>query len=356
MTSRRGVLLPENVNKVKRLSRGKFVGYYYYYRPNGARIKADPTDRAAFLKAYEAAKGKAAEANERSFGALVTAYLKSPEFDRNSDGERAHQRKTLDMLRERFDWVEVGDLSNPQAQRELIQDFYEWRDSMRKTPRQADARVAVLKRLLNWGKARGHLSVNIATGIERLVPSGHSRKEKVWTPAQEARFLSHAPLDVAQVYLGALYTVQRRSDVAKAEWEHIADGWLRVEQDKTGAIVYLPLDAFPPLAELVAALPFREGKMFRTRLGNDWTGSNINLRFRNTMRAAGMADLDLTFHDLRGTALSRLALAGCTEAERAALSGHSLGSKLGDYTAADRRLAEAAYRKWWAFLQSEAAK
>ena len=32
----------------------------------------------------------------------------------------------------------------------------------------------------------------------------------------------------------------------------------------------------------------------------------------------------MTFHDLRGTAVTRLALAGCTEAEIATITGHSL--------------------------------
>ena len=32
----------------------------------------------------------------------------------------------------------------------------------------------------------------------------------------------------------------------------------------------------------------------------------------------------VTFHDLRGTAVTRLALAGCTEAEIATITGHSL--------------------------------
>jgi hypothetical protein len=32
----------------------------------------------------------------------------------------------------------------------------------------------------------------------------------------------------------------------------------------------------------------------------------------------------VTFHDLRGTAVTRLAIVGCTEAEIAYLTGHSL--------------------------------
>ena len=34
----------------------------------------------------------------------------------------------------------------------------------------------------------------------------------------------------------------------------------------------------------------------------------------------------MTFHDLRGTAVTRLALAECTEAEIATITGHSLRS------------------------------
>lgn len=346
-------MLPENVNTVKRYSRGRHVGFYYYYRPNGARIDADPADRTAFLKAYEKAKAKAAPSNERSFGALVTAYLASPEYETLTPTSRSHYRTALDELRQRFDWVEVGDLSDPQAQRDLIGDFYEWRDSMRTTPRQADARVNVLKRLLSWGKRRGHLSVNIASGIERLVPAGHSRRERIWTPEQEARFLAHADQDIADLFLGALYTVQRLSDVAALDRSKAVDGWLRIGQGKTGAVVNLPLFAFPPLKKLVERLP-AEGPMFRPQRAARWTRSNVNLRFRDTMRKAGLADADLTFHDLRGTALTRLAEAGCTEAERASLSGHSLGSKLGDYTARSRELALSAYRKWWAAIRKNA--
>jgi integrase len=57
----------------------------------------------------------------------------------------------------------------------------------------------------------------------------------------------------------------------------------------------------------------------------------------------------LTFHDLRGTAVTRLAIAGATEAEIAAVTGHSLRDvhRILDrhYLARDPRLAESAIRK-----------
>ena len=57
----------------------------------------------------------------------------------------------------------------------------------------------------------------------------------------------------------------------------------------------------------------------------------------------------VTFHDLRGTAVTRLALAGCTEAEIATITGHSLRSVRAiidtHYLSRDPALAESAIRK-----------
>lgn len=57
----------------------------------------------------------------------------------------------------------------------------------------------------------------------------------------------------------------------------------------------------------------------------------------------------MTFHDLRGTAVTRLALAECTEAEIAAITGHSLkdvGAILdAHYLKRDPKLAESAIKK-----------
>ena len=62
-----------------------------------------------------------------------------------------------------------------------------------------------------------------------------------------------------------------------------------------------------------------------------WAGDRLNAGLLNrggraswriAQAAAGV--VGVTFNDLRGTAVTRLALVGCTEAEIAAISGHSL--------------------------------
>jgi hypothetical protein len=57
----------------------------------------------------------------------------------------------------------------------------------------------------------------------------------------------------------------------------------------------------------------------------------------------------VTFHDLRGTAVTRLALAGCTELEIADITGHSVGGVKAildrRYLCRDGSLADNAIRK-----------
>ncbi len=62
-------------------------------------------------------------------------------------------------------------------------------------------------------------------------------------------------------------------------------------------------------------------------------------------KACKRADvIGVTFHDIRGTAVTRLALAGATEAEIATITGHSLAFDA-HYLRRDPALAESAMGK-----------
>jgi hypothetical protein len=56
--------------------------------------------------------------------------------------------------------------------------------------------------------------------------------------------------------------------------------------------------------------------------GRPWTSDGFRTSFFKARDAAGINNL--TFNDLRGTAVTRLALVGCSEAQIAAITGHSL--------------------------------
>jgi integrase len=78
-----------------------------------------------------------------------------------------------------------------------------------------------------------------------------------------------------------------------------------------------------------------------------WTSDGFRASWRKACAKAGI--VGVTFNDLRGTAVTRLALAGCNEAEIATITGHSLpdvGSILdAHYLHRDPALADSAIAK-----------
>ena len=77
-----------------------------------------------------------------------------------------------------------------------------------------------------------------------------------------------------------------------------------------------------PLKAALDATPKRSPIILLNSDGRPWTWSGFRTSWGKACAKAGI--MDLTFNDLRGTAVTRLALAGCTEAEIAAITGHSL--------------------------------
>ena len=79
----------------------------------------------------------------------------------------------------------------------------------------------------------------------------------------------------------------------------------------------------PPKAALDDAAKTKHGPIILTSIDQQpWTSDGFRASWRKACRKAGI--VGITFNDLRGTAVTRLALAGCTEAEIAAITGHSL--------------------------------
>ena len=118
-----------------------------------------------------------------------------------------------------------------------------------------------------------------------------------------------------------------------------------MRQRKTGTRVVIPVGA-----RLKAALdttPKCSTLMLTSTDNKPWTENGFRSSWRKACASAGITGL--TFHDLRGTAVTRLALAGCTEAEIAAITGHSMrdvGAILDThYLHRDPALAESAIRK-----------
>jgi len=128
-------------------------------------------------------------------------------------------------------------------------------------------------------------------------------------------------------------------------WSRYDGSHIRLRQRKTGVNVIIPVGA--PLKAMLEATPKRSPLILVNSEGKPWTSDGFRTSWRKACAAAGVTGV--TFNDLRGTAVTRLAIAGCTEAEIVTITGHSLRDVRSildaHYLSRDPALAESAIRK-----------
>ena len=295
-------------------------------------------------------------AEERAIHMLAIAYYDSPEFKRLSPRWQSTSRYYIGLIEDALGWMTVPDL-NSRAARD---DFYALRDAHADLPAKADKLMNVLRRLLSWGYERSRIEINHAIKIPHLVGSNAARADFVWTDEWEAAFLAVAKPEMANLFRLAMFTALRQSDLCALRWANFDGQWLVVKpaktQHSTGVSVHIPVHALPPLAELLADLPRASEYILTTdHYGQPWSPENLKKRWRQTMATpgAGLAESGLRFHDIRGSTVTRLYDAGCTDAEVASITGHAIGggTMLRSYAARTRTLALNAYRRWWQAMQ-----
>jgi len=207
----------------------------------------------------------------------------------------------------------------------------------------ADYAWVVLARVLSWALDRGLIAENPCARGGRLY-SG-SRADKIWTADDEANFLAKTPAHLHLPLLLALWTGQRQGDLLRLAWTAYDNTRIRLRQSKTGARVVIPVGA--PLKAALDKAAKVSTLILNSSHNKPWTQDGFRASFRKAQKKAGV--VGVTFHDLRGTAVTRLALVGCTEAEIATITGLSLRQVRSildaNYLHRDPALAESAIRK-----------
>ena len=221
--------------------------------------------------------------------------------------------------------------------------FKSWRERLAiASRRQADYAWVVLARVLSWGMDRGLVAANPCARGGRLYRG--SRAEKIWTDADEAAFLDRAPTHLHLALALALWTGQRQGDLLRLPWSAYDGKHIRLRQRKGGARVVIRVGQ--PLKAALDAAQKRSTIILTNSDGKPWSPDGFRASWGKACRKAGI--VGVTFH-LRGTAVTRLALAECTEAEIATITGHSLRSVRAildtHYLARDPALGESAITK-----------
>jgi integrase len=212
------------------------------------------------------------------------------------------------------------------------------------TPDAANRLLGMMSILMEHAIAAGWRDDNPAFGVKRLKHSGEGFV--TWSESDIVAYRNHYPLGTRErlVLELALGTAQRRGDFVRLGWRHVIKGKIAVKQNKTGAEVTIPI-----VQELHAALDYcpRDRLTFITQAdGRPLGAASLGNEFRDWLRKGGLPE-KLSLHGLRKAAARRLAEAGCTVHEIAAVTGHKTLSEIERYTreAEKTRLAEIGMRK-----------
>ena len=296
----------------KHLADGSFKEYYYD-RESGNLLGHSRQEAEAALARLRP-KGKPAPG---SMADLAASYRASSHFRKDlAPATRELYGRYLDLI-----VTEYGDLPVSGLTPAYIENI---KLSFEETPRKANLLVAVLRIILRRAVKLRMITSNPAAQPEMLPTQPRT---EVWSREDEVRFLEAARPSLRLGFALLLYTVQRPSDVLAMtrgqvnEW----DGrlFIALRQQKTGTLIDVPVhkELEPLLRERLADT---SGTMMLvpSPRGLAWPRRNFSRAWDQVANAVGIEGLQR--RDLRRTGVVRLAEAGATTPQIAAISGHSI--------------------------------
>ena len=329
----------KGLNKVRKcLSDGTIRTYYYAWK-GGPRLPGRPGDP-GFVVAYQEAHAAKIEAPQGTLLSVLNAYQVSQRFSELAARTRRDYQKHLRKIEGEYGDFPIAALNDRRTRGE----FLSWRDRLaKKSRRQADYSYSVLALVLAWSLDRGMVPCNPCERPGRTYRS--HRIDNIWTEDDEARFMAVAPKHIRLAFLLALWTGQRQGDLLRLTLTAFDGEKIRLRQSKTGARVVIPVGQ--PLMEALKGTERRAVTYSQRAAKQRGLKSGFRASWRTVCKAAKIEGL--TFHDLRGTAVTRLALADCTTPEIATITGHSMRQVDGildsHYLSRNSALAESAIRK-----------
>jgi len=307
---------------------------YHYFRRRGSPYVQLPgvVGSAEFMEAYQAALaaapaalGASTRSKVGSVSAAIAEYYGSQAFRSLTGGTPAKRRAILERFREQYGHKPLASLP-----RDFIVALI---DTM--APHSAKNWLKTVRHFIRWCESRKLMRQDPTWGIRIKTPN--SDGHHTWSEDEIAQFEAAHPVgSKARLALAlGLYTAQRRGDVVRMGRQHIRNGELMVRQGKTNASLLIPV--LPELQMIIDATPTGHLTLLITKSGKSYGANDFSEQFRKWCDDAGLPP-ECSFHGLRKTALTRLADAGKSVHQIAAVSGHKTLKEIERYTkAADQR-------------------
>lgn len=244
-----------------------------------------------------------------AFRKLMEKYAEYCESN-NRPSTYAKKRFNIANLVEHFGDVPVGSITPEQI------EAYKRKRLREVKPATVNRDLAALKHALRLAVKWGYLEASPADQVGKFrEPPGRMR---YLTREEAAALIDSCSKELRPLVVAAIHTGMRLGELLALEWEHVDLGrrQIRVVDSKNNDFRVVPMNAVVYNELLLAAR--RKGRVFTSRYGRPYRWIHNGFR-----AACARADIkDFTFHDLRHTFASWLAMEGVPLSTIGNLLGH----------------------------------
>jgi integrase len=310
-------------------TREGFREFLIAYQAFMASLSSGTITQAAVVKAPKPAKIKSGTVR-----AAIEGYMASDTWrDELRPATASARKRILNAIADKAGDVSLGDVD-----REMIQAKIDEKPvTVRKNWRSA------FRGLFTWAMASKLIAIDPSVGLKAA--TAETDGYRTWDETEIAQYLARHPVGTKarRVFVLALCTAQRRTDLALMGWQHVVEGGrIRIKQSKTGETVSIPI-----LAELAAELagcPKDQATFVVGATGKKLSPNALGDQFRAWVIEAGLPvgrndddgreiEKGLSLHGLRRAMCRRLVKAGVHYHTIMSITGHKTLEEIQRYCA-----------------------
>lgn len=286
-----------------------------YHRKTGVAVdlaKAPPGSAefiAECAKIAALAEAKAQKEKPGTLGILICDYRKSPAFHDLAPRTRADYQGHFDYLRS------IADTPLIRFDRPLIVRIRD-KAAASKGRRFGNYLKAVLSIVFGWGRERGYLADNPASGIKDIRrQKGAPEPNRPWSDRERDAVIDAAPAHVRPANALMMFTGLGPKDALTLPRNFAKSGEIATRRAKTGEPIFWPMPR--PLAAILDQAPLHAAiTLCANSRGRPWSLSGFSTSWRNVrikLENTGRIGPGLTLYGLRHTVAVILRESGCDE-------------------------------------------
>lgn len=290
---------------IKQNSKGKV--YWYAWR-GGPRLQGQP-GTPEFMASYREAHENHRMPDAARFRSLIALYKGSSDYKNLADSTRRNWAPWLDRIGMYFGDLRIAQFDRPDKIRPIIR---RWRNQWEDKPRTADYGLQVLSRIMSFAvDPIGKIARNPCEGIKHLYSA--NRSEIIWTDDDIGLLKRTCSFDIGHAVDLAAHTGLRLGDLLRLSWSHVDEDSITISTAKSKHKRTAIIPLYDDLRAVLAGIPKRSTTILTNVRKRPWAANGFGTAFNRAKIKAGINDRDLHFHDLRGTAVTKLYLANIPE-------------------------------------------